>query len=239
MSLFHYNSTRIVPSILAANLAYLGEEVKNVVAAGADWIHFDVMDNHYVPNLTLGPMVCSAIKPYVQVPIDVHLMVRPVDKLIPLFAQAGANIITFHPEASQNICRTLSLISKHGCKSGLAFNPETPLTYMNNIMDKLDVVVLMGVQPGFSGQDFIPEVIDKLHATRTRIDDWVKMGGKPILLEVDGGIKIHNIADIRKAGADTFVAGSAIFHQKNYAQTIGLLRKQITCAGNKISSNCS
>ncbi len=220
-------ATRIAPSILSADFARLGEEVRNVVAAGAGWIHFDVMDNHYVPNLTIGPMVCSAIRPHVNVPIDVHLMVEPVDEIIPMFAKAGADIITFHPEASRHVDRTLSLIRSHGCKAGLVFNPATPLSYMDYVMDKLDLVLLMSVNPGFGGQSFIPATLAKLREARLRIDRWAQAGGQPILLEVDGGVKPDNIADIRAAGADTFVAGSAIFGQPDYAAVIQSLRAEI------------
>jgi ribulose-phosphate 3-epimerase len=202
---------RIAPSILSADFARLGEEVRAVVAAGSDWIHFDVMDNHYVPNLTIGPLVCEAIRPHVDVPIDVHLMVKPVDRIIPDFAKAGANIITFHPEASDHVDRTLSLIRDSGCKAGLVFNPATPLDYMEHVMDKLDVVLLMSVNPGFGGQKFIPQALAKLKTVRTRLDAYHRETGREILVEVDGGVKADNIAEVARAGADTFVAGSAIF----------------------------
>ena len=202
---------RIAPSILSADFARLGEEVRAVVAAGADWIHFDVMDNHYVPNLTIGPLVCEAIRPHVDVPIDVHLMVKPVDRIVPDFAKAGANVITFHPEASDHIDRTLSLIRESGCMAGLVFNPATPLTYMDHVMDKLDVVLLMSVNPGFGGQAFIAETLHKVAAARTRVDAYKQLSGREILIEIDGGVKAENISDIARAGVDVFVAGSAVF----------------------------
>jgi ribulose-phosphate 3-epimerase len=214
----------IAPSILSADFARLGEEVDNVLAAGADWIHFDVMDNHYVPNLTIGPLVCEALRKHgVTAPIDVHLMVKPVDRIVPDFAKAGASLISFHPEASDHIDRTLGLIRDSGCKAGLVFNPATPLDYLDFVLDKIDLILIMSVNPGFGGQSFIPAALEKLRRAREIIDH----SGRAIRLEIDGGVKADNIADIAKAGADTFVSGSAIFGQKDYKATIAAMRKAI------------
>lgn len=226
----------IAPSILSANFARLGEEVVNVIAAGADWIHFDVMDNHYVPNLTIGPLVCEAIRPLTSAPIDVHLMVKPVDRIIPDFARAGANIITFHPEASEHVDRTLALIHESGCQAGLVFNPATPLHYMDHVMDKLDIVLLMSVNPGFGGQTFISSTLAKLRAARARIDAYQRESGRCIRLEVDGGVKVDNIAGIAAAGADAFVAGSAVFgagrdaDANRYDSVIAALRAELAAS---------
>ncbi|HET7364354.1 MAG TPA: ribulose-phosphate 3-epimerase [Burkholderiales bacterium] len=218
---------RIAPSILSADFARLGDEVKAVARAGADLIHFDVMDNHYVPNLTVGPLVCAALRPHVELPLDVHLMVKPVDALIPEFAKAGANIISFHPEASEHVDRTISLIKENGCKAGLVLNPATPLAYLDHTLEKLDLVLLMSVNPGFGGQKFIASVLPKISEVRRRITAAVAATGKPIWLEVDGGVKTDNIAEIARAGADTFVAGSAIFGSKDYAATIREMRRRL------------
>jgi ribulose-phosphate 3-epimerase len=217
----------IAPSILSANFAKLGEEVDAVLAAGADWVHFDVMDNHYVPNLTIGPLVCEALRKHgVTAPIDVHLMVKPVDRIVPDFAKAGASLISFHPEASEHIDRTIGLIHDSGCQAGLVLNPATPLSVLDHVLDKLDLVLIMSVNPGFGGQSFIPQALDKIRLVRERIRDT----GRLIRLEVDGGIKIDNIGAVAEAGADAFVAGSAIFGAGDYADTIRRMRDEIAKA---------
>ena len=218
---------RIAPSILSADFARLGEEVNAVITAGADIVHFDVMDNHYVPNLTIGPLVCEAVRRITKAPIDVHLMVKPVDRIIPDFAKAGANIISFHPEASEHIDRTIGLIKEQGCKAGLVFNPATSLSYLDHVIDKLDLVLIMSVNPGFGGQSFIPEALNKLRAARRRIDAT----GKDIWLEIDGGVKTDNIHDIARAGADTFVAGSAIYGKPDYKAVIDNMRAELAKVG--------
>jgi ribulose-phosphate 3-epimerase len=217
----------IAPSILSANFARLGEEVDAVLAAGADIIHFDVMDNHYVPNLTIGPLVCEALRKHgVKAPIDVHLMVKPVDRIIPDFAKAGASIISFHPEASEHVDRTIALIREQGCQPGLVFNPATPLHYLDHTLDQIDLVLIMSVNPGFGGQKFIPGALSKLKEVRRRIEER----GRPVRLEIDGGVKADNIGEIARAGADTFVAGSAIFSEKDYGAVIGAMRRNIDAA---------
>ena len=214
----------IAPSILSADFARLGEEVDNVLKAGADWVHFDVMDNHYVPNLTIGPLVCSALRKHgVTAPIDVHLMVQPVDRIVPDFAEAGASLISFHPEASSHVHRTIQLIKSHGCKAGLVLNPATPVDVLDWVLDDLDMVLVMSVNPGFGGQAFIPSALEKLRAIRKKID----ASGKPIRLEIDGGVKADNIGEIAAAGADTFVAGSAIFNAPDYAEVIARMRAAV------------
>jgi ribulose-phosphate 3-epimerase len=220
-------STVIAPSILSADFARLGEEVDAVIAAGAEWVHFDVMDNHYVPNLTIGPLVCQALRKHgVTAPIDVHLMVKPVDRIVPDFAKAGASLISFHPEASDHIDRTIQLIRDSGCKVGLVFNPATPLSYLDYVLDKLDLVLIMSVNPGFGGQSFIPAALDKLRLARERID----ASGRAIRLEIDGGVKPDNIAEIARAGADTFVAGSAVFSEKDYRAVIAKMLASVAAA---------
>ena len=227
---------RIAPSILSADFAKLGQEVNDVISSGADIVHFDVMDNHYVPNLTIGPLVCEAIRPVTDAIIDVHLMIEPVDRIIPDFAKAGANIITFHPEASNHIDRSLSLVRDQGCKSGLVFNPATPLDYLDYVMDKVDMVLLMSVNPGFGGQKFLPSALEKLKVARKKIDLYTQETGREIWLEIDGGVNVDNITEIAKAGADTFVAGSAVFGAANdndphrYDSIIKKLRESLASA---------
>ena len=227
---------RIAPSILSADFAKLGQEVNDVISSGADIVHFDVMDNHYVPNLTIGPLVCEAIRPVTDAIIDVHLMIEPVDRIIPDFAKAGANIITFHPEASHHIDRSLSLVRDQGCKSGLVFNPATPLDYLDYVMDKVDMILLMSVNPGFGGQKFLPSALEKLKVARKKIDLYTQETGREIWLEIDGGVNVNNIAEIAKAGADTFVAGSAVFGAANdndphrYDSIIKKLRESLASA---------
>jgi len=222
---------RIAPSLLSADFARLGDEVRAVTTGGADLLHFDVMDNHYVPNLTVGPLVCAALKPIATLPIDVHLMVKPVDRIVPDFAEAGAAIISFHPEASEHVDRTIGLIHESGCKAGLVLNPATPLDWLVYTIDKLDLVLIMSVNPGFGGQSFIPHTLEKLKAARKLFDGAMERSGREILLEVDGGVKTDNIAAIARAGADTFVAGSAIFGSKDYGATIAAMRKALAEVG--------
>ena len=221
---------RIAPSLLSADFARLGEEVRAVIDAGADMIHVDAMDNHYVPNLTVGPVVCAAIKAHASVPIDVHLMVKPVDRIVPDFADAGATFISFHPEATEHVDRTIGLIHEHGCKAGLVFNPATPLDWLMHTLDALDLVLIMSVNPGFGGQAFIPHALEKVRAARKLVDAAIERTGRPILLEIDGGVKVDNIAAIAAAGADTFVAGSAIFGSSDYRATIGAMRAALSGA---------
>ena len=218
----------IAPSLLSADFARLGDDANAVLSAGADWLHFDVMDNHYVPNLTIGPLVCSALRKHgINAPIDVHLMVKPVDRIVPDFAKAGATLISFHPEASEHIDRTIQLIKDNGCQAGLVFNPATPLHYLDWVLDKLDLVLIMSVNPGFGGQSFIPTALDKLRAVREKID----ASGKAIRLQIDGGVKVDNIGEIAAAGADTFVAGSAIFGQPDYRAVVDAMRRELARVG--------
>ena len=221
---------RIAPSLLSADFARLGDEARAVAAAGADFLHFDVMVYHYVPNLTIGPLVCAALRPHASIPIDVHLMVKPVDRIVPDFAQAGAAIISFHPEASEHVDRTIGLIHDSGCKAGLVFNPASPLDWLMHTIDRLDLVLIMSVNPGFGGQSFIPHALDKLRAARKLVDMAMQRTGRELLLEVDGGVKTSNIRAIAEAGADTFVAGSAVFGLKDYAATIAGMRAELAAA---------
>jgi ribulose-phosphate 3-epimerase len=221
---------RIAASLLSADFSRLGDDVRAVIDAGADLLHFDVMDNHYVPNLTIGPLVCEALRPHASIPIDVHLMVKPVDRIVPDFAKAGAAIISFHPEASEHVDRTIGLIRECGCKPGLVFNPATPLDWLDYTIDKLDLVLIMSVNPGFGGQSFIPATIEKLQFARSRVDEAQQRTGRKIMLEVDGGVKVDNIGAIAKAGADTFVAGSAIFGASDYKATIARMREELARA---------